>query len=80
MKKILFVAAAIALLGFGSASASEAPKQAELKNGTKIEITGDKVSVIGQNGEKTPAPDATHELANGEKITTKDGKIEKHAN
>lgn len=49
----------------------------ELKDGTKIEITGDKVEVIGKDGKKTPAPDAEHTLKDGSKLTTKGGMIVK---
>lgn len=48
---------------------------AELKDGTKIEITGDKVEVVGKDGKKTPAPDAEHTLKDGSKVTTKGGMI-----
>ena len=50
---------------------------AELKDGTKIEITGDKVEVVGKDGKKTPAPDAEHTLKDGSKVTTKGGVIVK---
>lgn len=49
----------------------------ELKDGTKIEITGDKVEVIGKDGKKSPAPDAEHTLKDGSKVTTKGGMIVK---
>lgn len=58
-----------------AADAEVAVKAATLKDGTKIEITGDDVVVVGADGAKTPAPDATHELADGTKVTTKGGKI-----
>ncbi len=49
----------------------------ELKDGTKVEVLGEAVSVIGKDGNKTPAPDGTHELKDGSKVTTKGGKIVK---
>jgi hypothetical protein len=58
-----------------AADAAVATKEAALKDGTKVEITGDDVVVVGKDGAKTPAPDATHELADGTKVTTKGGKI-----
>jgi len=50
---------------------------AELKDGTKIEITGDKVEVVGKDGKKAPAPDAEHVLKDGTKVVTKGGVIVK---
>lgn len=50
-------------------------KEAMLKDGTKVSIEGDMVSVVAEDGTKTPAPDGEHELADGTKVTTKDGKI-----
>lgn len=58
-------------------TAKEAVKEVTLKNGTKVSIEGESVFVIGADGKKTPAPDATHELADGTKIVTKAGKIVK---
>ncbi len=52
-----------------------APVQAELKDGTKIDIKDGVVSVIGKDGKATPAKDGTHELKDGKKITTKGGKV-----
>ncbi len=49
----------------------------ELKDGTKIEITGDKVEVIGKDGKKSPAPDGEHVLKDGSKLTTKGGLVVK---
>ncbi len=48
-----------------------------LKDGTKIVIEGDMVSVVGKDGAKTPAPDGEHELADGTKVKTMAGKIVK---
>ena len=53
------------------------PKEATLKDGTKVSIEGDHVYVVGADGTKTPAPDAEHELVGGAKIKTKDGVIVK---
>lgn len=39
-----------------------AATQAELQDGTKIEIDGANISVVGADGSKTPAPDGTHTL------------------
>ena len=55
----------------------EVAKEVTLKNGTKVSIEGNSVFVVGADGKKTPAPDATHELADGTKIVTKAGKIVK---
>lgn len=50
-------------------------KETTLKDGTKVVIEGDMVSVVGADGAKTAAPDGEHELADGTKVTTKEGKI-----
>jgi len=50
---------------------------AELKDGTKVEIKGEEVFVVGKDGKETPAPDAKHELKDGTFVTTKGGKIVK---
>ncbi len=50
-------------------------KEATLKDGTKVVIEGDMVSVVGADGAKTPAPDGVHELADGTKVETKEGKV-----
>lgn len=50
-------------------------KEATLKDGTKVVIEGDMVSVVAADGTKTAAPDAVHELADGTKVETKAGKI-----
>ncbi len=50
-------------------------KETTLKDGTKIVIEGDMVSVVGADGAKTPAPDGEHELADGTKVKTMAGKI-----
>ncbi len=49
----------------------------ELKDGTKIETTGDKVEIIGKDGKKSPAPDGEHTLKDGSKLTTKGGLVVK---
>ena len=60
-----------------AAAVAVKPVEAELKDGTKIEITGEKVEVVGKDGKKTPAPDAEHTLKDGTKVTTKGGMIVK---
>ncbi len=62
-----------------AAKATDAAKSTlgELKDGTKIEITGDKVEVIGKDGKKTAAPDGDHVLKDGSTITVKGGMIVK---
>ena len=50
-------------------------KEVTLKDGTKVVIEGEAVSVVGADGAKTSAPDGEHELADGTKVTTKDGKL-----
>lgn len=75
MKKLLSLAVLAAALAFTTtALANEA---VELKDGTKVEIKGEDVFVIGADGKATPAPDGTHEAKDGHKITTKGGKLVK---
>lgn len=50
-------------------------KEVTLKDGTKVVIEGDMVSVVGADGAKTAAPDGEHELADGTKVTVKEGKL-----
>jgi hypothetical protein len=50
-------------------------KEVTLKDGTKVVIEGEMVSVVAADGAKTPAPDGEHELADGTKVTTKEGKL-----
>lgn len=56
---------------------------AVLKNGTAVKVSGDSVAVgaevkvLSQDGSEMPAPDGVHELEDGTKIETKDGKIVK---
>ena len=50
-------------------------KEVTLKDGTKVVIEGEAVSVVGADGTKTAAPDGDHELADGSKLTIKDGKL-----
>lgn len=57
--------------------AATAPTSAELKDGTKVKIDGEKVFVIGTDGKETAAPDGTHELKDGKKLTTKGGLVVK---
>lgn len=77
MKRTVSALAAVAFaLSAGAAFANDA-KQAELKDGTKIEIVGDAVSVIQADGSKKPAPDGTHALKDGTSVTVKGGKVVK---
>lgn len=50
-------------------------KEVTLKDGTKVVIEGDVVSVVAEDGTKTAAPDGEHELADGTKVTVKEGKL-----
>ena len=73
-------AAAAPAVGHTAAPAAEAKvaaKEVTLKDGTKVVIEGDMVSVVGADNVKTAAPDGEHELADGTKITTKEGKLVK---
>lgn len=73
-------AAAPAAAAPAAAPAAEAKveaKEVTLKDGTKVVIEGDMVSVVGANNAKTAAPDGVHELADGTKITVKAGKLVK---
>lgn len=57
---------------------TEAPVEAKemtLKDGTKVVVEGDMVSVVAEDGTKTPAPDGEHELEDGTKITVTEGKL-----
>lgn len=56
------------------AAATVEVKEVTLKDGTKVSVEGESVFVVGADGAKTPAPDGEHELADGTKLTTKDGK------
>ncbi len=58
-------------------AAAPAVTTLELKDGTKVEVAGEAVSVVNADGTKTPAPDGTHELKDGTTVTTKDGKVVK---
>lgn len=58
-----------------AADAAVTVKETTLKDGTKVVIEGDMVSVVGADGAKTAAPDGEWELADGTKVTTKEGKI-----
>lgn len=72
MKKLVSILAAAGLLVSTAAYATEA-QTLELKDGSKIEVLGESVAVINEDGSKAPAPDGTHTLADGTTITTKDG-------
>lgn len=50
-------------------------KDLVLKDGTKVQVDGEMVYVIGDGNTKTAAPDGEHELADGTKIKTMGGKI-----
>lgn len=50
-----------------------------LKDGTKVKIDGEAVTVEGKDGKWAAAPDGEHELADGSKVVTKDGKVVKPA-
>lgn len=52
-------------------------KEVTLKDGTKVVIEGDMVSVVAEDGTKTAAPDGEHELADGTKVKTAEGKLVK---
>ena len=88
MKKLLMSLAALALIASPAIAAEQAAtnidpltgmtvaaKETTLKDGTKLSIEGDSVFVVAADGAKTPAPDGTHELADGTKVTTAAGKI-----
>lgn len=73
-KKLAVLFALVLALSTSAFAADKAASVAtELKDGTKIEIQGDKVFVIGADGKETPAPDGTHVLKDGTSITTKGG-------
>jgi hypothetical protein len=57
------------------AAEAAAPVEHTLKDGTKIVVEGDMVSVVGADGAKTPAPDGEWEIEDGSKITTAAGKV-----
>lgn len=57
------------------APAAEAAKEMTLKDGTKVVVEGDMVSTVAADGTKAAAPDGEHELADGTKITVKEGKL-----
>ena len=59
------------------AAAESTVQTLDLKDGTKVQVDGDNVSVVGADGAVTAAADGTHETADGKTITTKDGKIVK---
>ncbi len=91
MNKLALIAAFafLSLPGVASASEHSAPaehaaehaapaaetKEVTLKDGTKVVIEGEMVSVVAADGTKTAAPDGEHELADGTKVTVKEGKL-----
>jgi hypothetical protein len=52
------------------AAAAEKAEQAELKDGTKIEIKGGKVFVLAADGKASPAPEGKWETSDGRTIET----------
>lgn len=82
MKKIVLFSLLAAILvspvAFSSDSfATTEVKAVELKDGTKVQVEGDKVFVLDAKGEKKPAPDGTHETKDGQKLVVKGGVIVK---
>ncbi len=58
-----------------AAAEAVAPVEHTLKDGTKIVVEGDAVSVVAADGTKSASPDGEWELEDGSKITTADGKL-----
>lgn len=58
-------------------AAVSASATTEMKDGSKLEVIGDKAELIGKDGKKTPAPDGEYTLKDGSKITTKGGVVVK---
>lgn len=58
-----------------ASAVAHSAKELTLKDGTKVTVDGDVVSVVGADGVKSPAPDGEHEAADGTKIKVKDGKL-----
>lgn len=59
------------------AADAAAAKEVTLKDGTKVHVEGDMVSVVAADGTKTPAPDGDHTDMDGNVLTVKDGKLVK---
>lgn len=51
------------------------PAQLKLQDGTNIVMDGNSVSVVGADGSLSPAPDGTHTLEDGSKVTTAGGTV-----
>lgn len=75
MKKVLLASAFIAAIATAQVASAEEATQAQLQDGTTVEIMGDAVSVVEKDGSKKPAPDGKHVLADGKEIEVKDGKL-----
>jgi hypothetical protein len=81
--KLALVAAALAtapVMSFAAEEAAKAPVAAttvELKDGSKVQVEGENVSVVAADGTVTPATDGAHVTKDGKTITTKGGKIVK---
>ena len=69
--------AAAAPAAAAAAAAAAEVKEVTLKDGTKAVIEGENVFTVAENGEKTPATDGEHELADGTKIKVAGGKLVK---
>ncbi len=82
--KLALVAAALAtapVMSFAAEEAAKAPVAAattvELKDGSKVQVEGENVTVVAADGTVTPATDGAHVTKDGKTITTKGGKIVK---
>jgi len=84
MKKLIsyvLLAAAFALpvaynvVNAEKAYAVEGVSIIELQDGTKLQIDGLNVYVLGLDGKLTPVSDGTHTAKDGSKIVTKNGKL-----
>lgn len=58
-----------------AAAEKSAAKEIELKDGTKVVVEGENVSVLNSDGSKKPAPDGAHETKDGQTINVKEGKV-----
>lgn len=77
MLKLLSFAVFAAFLAFSASSFAADATTTELADGTKVEIDGNNVFVIGADGSKTPAPDGEHKTKDGQTLITKDGVLQK---
>lgn len=86
----LMVSAAPAYIAFQAQAEEAAPAAAEaaaeaaapaevkeltLADGTKVNVKGEEVFVVGADGTETPAPDGEHALADGTTVKTMGGKL-----